>query len=268
MGPLKSPRINNLPQTVERALDILEALVNSNDALGITELSRRVMLNKSTTYRIAQALRTRDYIHQDNQTNKYYLGHKILRLASGFLDQSKLRGISRKYLEELSRETLQTIQLAVLEGDEVIYVDQVEGTDIFQVRLRIGDRGPLHCTAAGKSILAFLVEGEVEKIFEKSKLLPFTNKTITSMNRLKDELRKIRRIGFSFSDQEYDKQLRAIGAPIIGIGSRVIGAVALVAPYNRIKVKEVARYGMMVKQTGLKISLEMGGQIEREVVER
>ena len=268
MAPVKPSKINNLPQTVERALDILEAFMDSNEALGITELSRRVRLNKSTTYRIVQALRTRSYINQNHQNNKYCLGYKTLRLASSFLNQNKLREIARTYLEELSRETLQTVQLAILEGDKVVYIDQVEGTDIFQVRLRIGDRGPLHCTAAGKSILAFQPEGEMEKIFAKSKLIPFTNKTITSIKQLKEELRKIRRIGFSFSDQEYDKNLRAVGAPILGIGSKVIGALALVAPYNRIKVKEVPYYGMMVKETGLKISLEMGGRIEREVVER
>jgi IclR family acetate operon transcriptional repressor len=268
MGPSRLPRINNLPQTVERALDILEAFVDSNEALGITELSRRVKLNKSTTYRIVQALRTRNYINQNHQTNKYCLGYKTLRLASSFLSQNKLREIARTYLEELSGKTLQTVQLAILERDKVVYIDQVEGTDIFQVRLRIGDRGPLHCTAAGKSILAFLGEGEMEKIVDKSKLVPFTNKTITSMNRLKEELRRIRRMGFSFSDQEYDKHLRAVGAPIIGIGSKVIGALALVAPYDRIKVKEVSYYGAMVKETGLKISLEMGGRIGREVIER
>ncbi len=268
MDPVESPKINNLPQTVGRALDILEAFMESNEALGITELSRRVKLNKSTTYRIVQALRTRSYINQDHQTNKYCLGHKILRLASSFLNQSKLRESARTYLEELSKKTSQTIQLAILEGDKVVYVDQVEGTDIFQVRLRIGDRGPLHCTAAGKSILAFLPEGEVEKIFERSKFVSFTDKTITSMSQLRNDLRKIRRVGFSFSNQEYDKNLRAIGAPIIGMGSKVIGALALVAPYHRIKVKEVSHYGNMVRETGLKISLVMGGQIEREVVDR
>jgi len=268
MAPLRSARANNLPQTVGRALDILEAFMESNEALGITELSRRVRLNKSTTYRIAQALRTRNYINQDHQTNKYCLGHKILGLASSFLNQNKLREIARTYLQELSKKTLQTVQLAVLQEDKVVYIDQVEGTDIFQVRLRIGDRGPLHCTAAGKSILAFLPDGEVERIFEKSEFVPFTDKTITSMSQLRNDLRKIRRVGFSFSNQEYDKNLRAVGAPIIGMGSKVIGAVAVVAPYHRIRVKEVSRYGNMVREAGLKISLVMGGQIEREVVER
>jgi len=268
MAPLTTPRINNLPKTVERALDILEAFVNSNEALGITELSRRVKLNKSTTYRIVQALRTRNYISQNHLTNKYCLGHKILGLASSFLNQNKLREIARTYLEELSKKTLQTVQLAILEGDKVVYIDQVEGTDIFQVRLRIGDRGPLYCTAAGKSILAFLPDGEVERILEKAKFVPFTDKTITSMSQLRNDLRKIRKVGFSFSNQEYDKNLRAIGAPIIGMGSKVIGAVALVAPYHRIRVKEVSHYGNMVREGGLKISLVMGGQIQREVVEK
>lgn len=259
MNPLTPARMNNLPQTVGRALDILEAFMESNDALGITELSRRVHLNKSTAYRIVQALRTRHYIIQDHQSNKYCLGHKILRLASSFLHQNKLREIARTHLEELSQKTSQTIQLGILERDKVVYIDQVEGSDIFQVRLRIGDRGPLHCTAAGKSILAFLPEGEVDKIFEKSRFFPFTDKTITSLSLLKKDLKKIRKAGFSFSDQEYDRNLRAIGAPIIGMGSRVMGALALVAPYHRIRVKDVPRYGEMVRETGVIISGVMGG---------
>ncbi len=87
MAPLTSPRINNLPQTVKRALDILEVFVDSNEPLGITELSLRVNLNKSTTYRIVQALRTRGYINQDQGTSKYCLGYKILKLASGSLNE-------------------------------------------------------------------------------------------------------------------------------------------------------------------------------------
>lgn len=259
MAPLTSHRINNLPQTIERAIDILEVFKDSNEALGITELSRRVKLNKSTTYRIVQALRTRGYVNQDDHTNRYYLGYKILKLASSFLNQNKIREIARKYLEELSRKTLQTIELAILEGDKVVYIDQVEGTDIFQLRLQIGNRGPLHCTAAGKSILAFLKEDELEKILKDLNLTRFSDKTITSMKHLRKELKAIRRTGFAFCDREYDKYLKAIGAPIIGLGSKVIGAVVLVAPSNRIKLKEVPYFGNMVKETGIKISVEMGG---------
>jgi len=268
MTPLTSPRINNLPQTVERALDILEAFMESNEALGITELSRRVNLNKSTTYRMVQALRTRGYVNQDNHTNKYTLGYKILKLASGFMNQNKIREIARKYLEELSMKTSHTVQLTILVGNELVYIDQVEGTDIFQLRLRIGNRGPLHCTAAGKSVLAFLKEDELENILNDFTLTRFTDKTITSMKHLRKELKAIKKTGFAFCDREYDKYLRAIGAPIIGMGPKVIGAVVLVAPSNRIRIKEVSYFGNMVKETGLKISSEMGGRIEREAVKR
>jgi len=268
MAPLTSPRINNLPQTVERALDILEAFMGSNEALGITELSRRVKLNKSTTYRMVQALRTRGYVNQDNHTNKYTLGYKILKLASGFMNQNKIREIARKYLEELSMKTSHTVQLTILVGNELVYIDQVEGTDIFQLRLRIGNRGPLHCTAAGKSVLAFLKEDELENILNDFTLTRFTDKTIISMKHLRKELKAIKKTGFAFCDREYDKYLRAIGAPIIGMGPKVIGAVVLVAPSNRIRIKEVSYFGNMVKETGLKISSEMGGRIEREAVER
>jgi DNA-binding IclR family transcriptional regulator len=268
MSPSRLPRINNFPQTVERALDILEAFVDSNEALGITELSRRVKLNKSTTYRIVQALRTRSYINQNHQTNKYCLGYKTVRLASSFLSQNKLREIARTYLEELSMKTSHTVQLTILVGNELVYIDQVEGTDIFQLRLRIGNRGPLHCTAAGKSVLAFLKEDELENILNDFTLTRFTDKTITSMKHLRKELKAIKKTGFAFCDREYDKYLRAIGAPIIGMGPKVIGAVVLVAPSNRIRIKEVSYFGNMVKETGLKISSEMGGRIEREAVKR
>jgi DNA-binding IclR family transcriptional regulator len=140
--------------------------------------------------------------------------------------------------------------------NEVVYIDQVEGTDIFQLRLRIGNRGPLYCTAAGKSILAFLEENELENILKDLNLTRLTEKTITSLKHLKKELKVIKRTGFSFCEREYDKYLRAIGPPIIGLGSKVIGAVVFVAPSNRIRIKEVSYFGNMVKETGLRISLE------------
>jgi len=261
-------RVNNLPQTVERALDILEAFLGSNGALGLTELSHRVNLNKSTTYRIIQALTKRGYIKQDSQTNKYCLGYKILRIAYTSLNQNKLREVARKYMEELSKKTSHTVQLTVLEGGEVVYIDQVAGNDIFQLRLQIGNRGPLHCTAAGKCILAFLKEGEFEAVVRRCRLTPLTEKTITSVGHLRKELRVIQRAGFSFCNREYDMHLRSIGAPILGMGSKVIGAVVLTAPSNRIRIKEVSFFGKMVRETGSKISLEMGGEIEGEVVER
>lgn len=259
---MRPHKTTNFPQTVERALNILESFINSNEGFGITELSHKVKLSKSTTYRIIQALRARDYIKQDVQTNKYYLGYKILKIANSFLNQNKVRTVARKYLEELSRKTLQTVQLAILEGCEVVYIDQVEGNDVFQLRFQIGNRGPLYCTAAGKSILAFLEENELENALNNFDLIPITNKTITSIEKLKKEIRTIKRNGFSFCDREYDNHIRAIGAPIIGMSQKVMGAVILTAPSNRMNLKEVPYYGNMTREAGLKISLEMGGYIE------
>jgi DNA-binding IclR family transcriptional regulator len=259
---MKPHKISNLPQTVRRALDILESFINPNEGFGITELSNKVKLSKSTTYRIIQALKAKGYIKQDVQSNKYYLGYKILKIANSFLNQNKLRVVARKYLEELSTKTLHSAQLAILEDCEVVYIDQVEGNDIFQLRFQIGNRGPLYCTAAGKSILAFLTENELENVLNNLNLIPITKKTITSIEHLKKEIRTIKKNGFSFCDGEYDKYIRAIGSPIIGLSQKVIGAVILTAPSNRIKLKEVHYYGNMTKEAAIKISLEMGGHIQ------
>lgn len=256
----KRKNSENLPQTVERALDILETFVDSKESIGNMELSRKVGLNRSTTYRIVQALKKRGYLTKNEHSNKYQLGYKILRIAGTFLTQLDLRVIARKYLEDLTRATCQTAQLAILEGDEVIYVDQVQGVDIFQLRLQIGARGPLHCTAAGKSVLAFLKETEAERLLESLDLKPFTPKTITSAKELREQLNVIRKNGYSFCNGEFHKGVCAVGAPIFGLDVKVKGAVVLTIPSIRIKQREVPLFGNQVKNAALQISQDIGGQ--------
>jgi IclR family KDG regulon transcriptional repressor len=250
---------SNLPQTVERALDILETFVTSQTSLGITELGRIVRLNKSTIYRIVQALGKKGYVIQDEQTKKYRASYKILGIAGSLLRQNEFREMAGTHLEGLAKKALQTVQLAILEGNEVVFVDQREGCrDVIQLRLRIGDRAPLHCTASGKSILAFLREHELEELFKNYRLEARTPKTITTISKLKRQLQVIRKNGYSFCDAEFHRDIRAVGAPILGMNMQVIGSVVLSMPTIRMKTNQVAYYGEMVKETGRAISKGLG----------
>jgi len=256
---MENKKKHNFPQTVERALDILEVFKNVNQPQGISEISKKIGLNKSTTYRIIQALKLRGYIKQDEQTNKYSLGSKILKIANSLLNQIEIRGVSRNYLEKLSKKTLQTVQLAILDKNQVLYVDQVEGGDPFQLALSIGNRGPLHSTSAGKCFLAFLHDDEANKILSNYKLIPSTKKTITSIDELRKDLNRIREVGFSLCNGEFDENQLSIAAPITRIGKGVVGTVVLTAPFGRIKPREIPYYARLVTETGRKISREMGG---------
>ncbi len=261
--PLKAKKIGNLPQTVEKALDILEAFVTSQSFLGITDLGRIVGLNTSTIYRIVQALSKKGYVIQDEQTKKYRVGYKILGIAGSLLKQNKLREIARVHLEALAKKALETVQLAILEGNEVVFVDQIEGgNDVIQLRLRIGDRAPLHCTASGKSILAFLGERERQDLLKNYFLEPRTPKTIITVRKLNRQLQTIRKNGYSFCDAEFNRDIRAVGAPILGIDMQVIGSVVLSMPTSRMKVNQVSYYGELVKWTGHAISRELGSPNE------
>ena len=250
--------INNAPKTVEKALNILEAFLNTDCPLGISELSHKLKINKSTIYRILQTLYNKGYITQDNTTNKYFLGYKILSLSGAILNQNRLREVARLDLEELANETSQTVRLAILDGKEVIYINHVEGKDPIRLHLQMGSRGPLHCTAAGKSILAFLNKNELNNILIKYKFKRLTPKTITDVRRLIPHLELIKKNGYSFCNEEFTKGVRAVGAPILGIDKKVLGSIVIVAPTFRMRIKEVSRFGYKVKRFGIRISKKMG----------
>jgi len=256
--PEKTQRVSNTPQTVEKALDIVEAFVHAEGSLGITELSNKLKMNKSTVYRILQVLLGRDYVHQDNKTNKYYLGYKILTIGGALLGQIQLREVAKTHLEELVAETAQTVRLAILDQEEVVYIDHVEGRDPISIRLQIGSRGPVYCTAAGKSILAFLEEKEKNNILARCTFEALTSKTIIKVKNLKAHLRQIKNNGYSFCDEEYAKGVRAVGAPVFDREMKVIGSIVVVAPSFRMKHNEVRTFGKKVKETGLAISRKMG----------
>ena len=251
-------KIKNAPQTVEKALRILDALAEERGPLGISELSHRLDMSSSTTYRILQVLLNRRYINQDSVTNKYHLGYKILELSSSMLMKIELRNIARDHLEKLVKETSETARLAIMDGEEIVYVDQVEGEDHIRLRLQIGSRSPVHCTAAGKCIMAFLGDDEVGAILSKHKLKSFTPKTITNIDNLRDQLKRIKIKGYAFNDEEYREMVRAVGSAIFDFNMKVVGSVVVVAPSFRLRLSSVPEIARQVKRTALDISRQMG----------
>ncbi len=251
-------QVHNAPSTVKKALDILEALVDAGQPLGVTEISRRLKSHKSTVYRILQALFQKGYIHQDPGNNKYSLGFKILWMGASLLRQVPLREIGKSTLEALAQETSQTGRLALLDRDEVVYVEHVEGKDPIRLHLQIGSRGPVYCTAAGKSILAFLPPKEKEEILAHCCFQGFTSKTITDRGKFENELDGVRKNWFAISDEEFREGVRAVGAPIFNMDGRVIGAIAIVAPSFRLRQKDFPLFGQRVKKAALEISQKMG----------
>jgi IclR family acetate operon transcriptional repressor len=249
---------NNTPQTVEKALDVFEAFVESDSPLGVTEVSARLKMNKSTVYRLLRVLVKRGYVSQDEVTNKYFPAFKLVGMGGRILSRVPVRELARSTMEQLAQTTRHTLRLAVLENGEVVYIDQVEGKHPIRLHLRIGSRGPVYCTAAGKSIVAYLEEERQEKILSNCSFARLTAKTITSKKEYVAHLEQVRKHGYSVCDQEYEEQVRAVGAPIFNMEKRVTGAVVIVGPSFRLPIKELPRLGQAVRQAADDISSRMG----------
>lgn len=222
-------------QAVTRALFLLEILAREDSPISISELAKKAQLKLATTHRLLSTMMNRGFIEQDPVSLRYYLGIKTFEIGNAALNVNDLRTISRPFLKSLAQRTNETINLAILDGAEVVYIDQLESTNIVIVKMfaRVGSRGPAYCTGTGKALLADLEEKELRKRFAKVDFIKFTNRTITDINKLVNVLNQIRKDGYALDFSERDEGVTCIAAPIRNFEKRVQAAISVSAPAQR-----------------------------------
>jgi DNA-binding IclR family transcriptional regulator len=140
----------------------------------------------------------------------------------------------------------------------MVYIDQVHGKGIIRLELRIGSRWPIHCTAAGKAYLAFLTDKEINRNLSQRRLKRYTENTIISVRKLKEELKSINSIGYAINNAEYQKEVKAIGSPIFDLEKKTVGTVVMAAPAGEINKRTLPSLGRRVQKTALAISGAIG----------
>ncbi|NLG83557.1 MAG: IclR family transcriptional regulator [Firmicutes bacterium] len=248
-------------QAVARALTILEGLAQAGGPVGLSELAQRVGLKLTTTHRLLSTLVACGFAEQEPITQRYRLGIKALEIGNAALASADLRTVARPYLRELVDRLNETANLAILDRGEVVYIDQIEANQIVIVKMfaRIGSRGPAHCTASGKVLLAGLPEEDLVLLLRKMPLQRFTEKTITDPEHLLAELRAIRAQGFSLDRGERDEGVFCVAVPVKNHEGKVIAAVSISAPAVRADEATVAtRFLPVVKSVAEAISARMG----------
>jgi DNA-binding IclR family transcriptional regulator len=244
-------------QSLDRAFDILELLSREQHGLNLTEIGNRLDLHKSTVYRLLQALKQRGYIEKSVQ-GSYRLGMEFIELSSLYLNNLELKTEAQPILRELSTLSGNTSFLARLQENEVVYIDKMETYNSLRKYSIIGQRAPLYCTALGKSMLAGKTGDQIRQLYRDADLRAFTERTITSVDVLLDEIEKTRRRGWSLDDEEYEQGLRCVGAPIRDYRNEVIAAVSTsgyASVITRERIEEIAAY---VVKAARDISLRMG----------
>jgi DNA-binding IclR family transcriptional regulator len=254
----------NLIQTIERVAGILDVLAQYPGGISLGELSEKVQLPKGTTHRILSSLSYFGFVRQEATTKNYSLGFKLVELGNRLLNQLDLREEARPFLIELAQRVKETVHLVILDQQEIVYIDKLEAVDHdigFRMTSRVGLRIPAHACASGKVLLAHLSEQELEQFLAAKDLKKITENTISEPKMLKEELSKIRAQGFAYDEQEREKGIRCVAAPIRNESGEVVASISIsgtIVHLTRQIVEHELRKEVMA--TALAISRKLGFQ--------
>jgi DNA-binding IclR family transcriptional regulator len=227
-------RDRNGVQVIARAAQILRALEGSN-GMSLGQLAGCVSLPKSTVQRIIAALDSENFVVSAFPGGRLRLGPALVRIAHSI--HFPIAETARPYLRELSEKTGETVDLAVLDGEKAVFVDQIPGSYRLRAVSAVGVSFPLHCTANGKAMLAAMDAEGLSRLKKRMRLIAFTENSIRSWEKLEQELLKIRKTGFAYDREEHSMGISAIGTAIIGFEGE-IAAITIPTPTVRFEKKE------------------------------
>jgi IclR family KDG regulon transcriptional repressor len=249
-------------QSVERALKILDLFDEQTTELKITEISKQMNLHKSTVHSLLKTLQVYRYIDQDEESGKYRLGMKLFERGNLLLQMMDIRMIARKYLLDLSLRTGQTTNLVILDGQEGVYIDKVEGQKAVILYSRIGRRIPLHCSAVGKALIAFKNDTVLSDLLRGYSYQQHTDRTIDNENDFLQEIERIRDSGVAFDIEENEPGVRCAAVPVRDHSGQVAAAVSISTLISSVIDQEFQGYIELLKQTAADISTHLGYMIK------
>lgn len=243
-------------QSLERALDILEMLARSEGELGVTEIGPQVGLANGTVHRLLSTLTLRGYARQNPQTRKYTLGPKALLLSSA--TRERLGPLARPFLKELMEVSQESANLAALDRNSVVYIEQVPAPRMVRMFTEPGNRVPPHASGTGKVLLAYQSPNAVDAILGRSGLARFTDRTITDNKRLREELDHIREQGYATDYGEIEDGVRCVAAPVSAAEGRVVAAISVSGPASRLDEERLAEIIPHIKRIAANLSANLG----------
>jgi DNA-binding IclR family transcriptional regulator len=233
----KAPETYNV-RAVERAMQILSAFDGEHADRGVSEIAQATGLHKATTHRIMMTLLNGGFLERAPDGERFRLGIRVVELGLGALRGFDLRRAAFPYMQQLVERFNETCDLGIFDQGRVLYVEVVHSEHSLTIAARVGRRLPAYCTASGRVFLAFLPPEVVEPILN-GPLEPCTAKTVTSPARLREELEATRQRGYALDDEEFEEGIRAVSAPIRNIDGKVIAALSVPGPVNRMPPQRV-----------------------------
>ena len=211
-------------KSIEKCFVILDCLHANRHLPTLEEIIRITGYKKTTCFRLLKTMRTLGLVEVSPGKKKYRYGPRLAALGLSALKTMNLRQSALPILQQLRDETGETVNLTILSNSEILYVERIMSDYLVNVNVNVGDRLPVYCASMGKVILAFLPESRLEQILSSIKFKTRTEKTIVSRSALLKELEQIKSNGFAINDEELEKGLRAVAAPIFNYTGEAFAA--------------------------------------------
>jgi IclR family KDG regulon transcriptional repressor len=243
--------------SVAMAVRLLKSFSEGEAEIGVTSLSRRLGVAKSTVYRLASTLVSEGLLEQNPETEKYRLGMSLFGLGALVRQRMNVATDARPFLFHLREATGETVHLAILEGPEIVFVLNLESNHAIRMRADLGARKPAFCTAEGRAMLAFQPQDVVNDVLGR-RLVARTPKTIIDVKQIKAALDDVRARGYATEDEQSELGMRSVAAPIRNSNGRVVAAIGLAGPMQRISDEALATFAPLVADAARTISARLG----------
>ena len=245
-------------QVLDRTLQLFDVLAGADREMGPAELAGRLALHKSTIHSLLVVLERHRLIRKNPTQGKYGLGMKLFELGNRAVARLDLRDRAEPLLERLVDETHETAHISVLDGTEMLSIANVEGRWTLRTPSTVGRRTPVHCTSAGKAVIAFLPDRVLADLLADLPLTQYTRHTLITRGALKRELLRVRERGFAVDNEEVEAGLRCVGAPIRNHRGRVVASMSIAGPAFRITEERLPALILKVVAAAHDLSKDLG----------
>ena len=238
-----APPASYLIESVENASRVL-LMLRTQRVLRVGDVAAELGIARSSAHRMLTTLQSQGLLRQDPATRSYGAGPQLVQIGGAVIGATDLREEARPVLERLSQDTGETVQLIVLDGTAILFVDGVEGRFAIRAALRTGDRAPAHASAAGKVLLAALTRDQLRERFPENRIQGGTAKAVSSRRKLEAELETIRDDGYAFNLGESESGLHAVAVPIRDAAGSFRAAIALSGPSERLTEESLHKHAL------------------------
>jgi IclR family acetate operon transcriptional repressor len=244
--------------SLSRGVRILRLLAEQPAGLGVSDVADRLKVDPSTAYRLLTTLQSHGFVAQDSDTKKYAIGYGILEVASGILSRLSIVEIVQPHLRAIASSTGENTHIAVRDRQYAVFVGSESGTGMLRVETTLGKAEPLHCTAVGKALLVDYTRSDLVELFGENTLQRYTEQTMCTVDELEAELRRVRRLGYAFDDEELHPGVRCISAPVRDRSGHVVAAFGISSPTVRLTRERVAEIAQQISRSAEAISAQLG----------